>query len=1747
MKNIDLKINNGFARFVMDEKLTILDANNICAIQLNLNKVKLRAGVACLSEVLSQDCVDKIKGYAGGIYGKTLEFTDTIVSESFNNGEDEAKQSENTYQMSVSRIHNDKSDDRDVYVIVFTNLNDIVKYNKDYEKTLFELEVVNKTAIKASVYVVADDDFTLYEGSERYYTYLGYTEYEYQQIIENKGIRTIYPPDREKLKTMFINSTCEEINYDIRVIDKNVRLLWVNVTAKLTDILYNGHRVYFCVINDISSAKTTLIELNKQKRFLELISTSLEGGTKICYNDKKFSFAYVGEELLNFLGYSYDEFMRECNGNMYDLIYEQDAEEAFDMINSWFLSGNYYEVEYRVRKSDGTIAWVMDKGNKIIDENGNEVCVGLIVDVDNTRKIIEKLEESNSELKKLQNSLPGSFGKVTLFEEEFVIRNGNEQLYELLNIDTARNPFGVSMAYEKLGISTSYANEVALRKEENIEYVLSDKNSGKWYMIKATYSGEDYASRYPDYYVMVLDITQQKEAQSQIEFQREKYKMVADILEDIIFEYDCDSDTMVFSDKYKHVFEENPVLFSFKSKLMQGKLNDDSQEDESELLYGNRGPQESNINYLDMLDSIENRKNDGNYYGEYFVNYKGVHSKWYSITASGIYDDDLKLTKIIGALRDIDTIKKEQRKLYDKSRLDSLTGLLNKVSTQEEITKKITEGLVEGVSALIMIDIDDFKSINDVYGHLVGDKVIIAIANILKSSFRNEDVAGRVGGDEFQVFMSGILDREMVVERVASIIEKVKNIPVASVAVSVGIAFTSESETYNVLYNKADSALYSAKRNGKNRYEIYGKVSETKKPEVSTHKSKSEEVLFEKVVEMAFSEFEFKRRMDIIFDYIGYNMELFSIELFKYNEENNNLMLHMKWNMAGFKVFRAEESERAFVDFTSGDEYAIISDKNMLDYTFAQRIAIESTGITGAFQYVIAEGDKRIGAINFAFANPDREFVQKDISKLMGISKLIKLLVLNDVQSGQVINKEFKISAAIKNECEFILEVNPRNGEYDMYVSDENGIDEHVSRGDYTKMMEGAIANRVDEKYKELFSKTYSLTNMLEHFKAGESCISMELVRIINGENIWSRVVALMPDTNIETGKIYVYYYRIDPVRIGQIEDSRRSRAMIKQQSAVEETFEEIYRLRPDEEFIYETGGVMDRFNQIEFVNEYNTFIKNVGDNLIHPDEANEFKTIMRVENLWAEFKNKKMQRYVFRRLSKDNEYLWTEYRITAIKDGTTNKEEFVIMVSAIDNPVFYELLNSKNDADSVHDIHRELERINKANEVDVLTGVYNIQSFYEKTREMFEAYPDKKYAIIRVDVDKFKLINDLYGFSEGDKVLRFLASVIRSEMQDKGTYGRINSDIFCMCISYNSIGDIIYHIEQLINRFDDHHMRFKFVPFFGIYMVDDTSVDVGIMCDWANLALKTVKGNQISRYAFYDTRLRKNILDEKMFENEMEHALASGQFEAYFQPQYDIASASVISAEALVRWNHPVEGVMSPGRFIPVFERNGFIVKVDEFIWEETCKVLRRIIDSGWSPVPISVNVSRLHMYDENLCEKLINLMNKYSLPHRLLVLEVTETVYFDDAELMNRILVKLRNSGFPIAMDDFGSGFSSLNMLQDMRIDELKIDREFLSKSTLTKEGKTIVKYIIAMAHDLKLSVVAEGVETAEQAAFLLEADCHIAQGYYYSRPVECEKFIELAFNPKYQKRIDEEIEKVKEMMEEGKVDAIGEKADI
>lgn len=1707
MKNGNIEIGIGFVRFKADEELSILDANDISIIQLNLNRTNVRSGRERLTNVLSSKVCEQIRQFVGRGVSSTYIFRENIENEQFKDGSDTPTLIENEYQFEISRIQNEDIGGVRVYVLMLTNLVGLRHQEEIFNKKLFEFETLNEVAVDACVYCLEDEECTVFSANDKYYRYLGYSQYEYKQIIENKSIRTVYPPDREKvLKER--NAELEYQDFDMRFISKDAKLLWAKVTLRATDIVVDGVKVVFCIIRDYTEEKLAQIEYNKQKQFMELVETSIEGGTKICFNDRKKSFAYVGTDLLNFLGYSYDEFMTISGGSLYGLIYKSDAEETMDMINTWFNSGNYYEVEYRLCKSDGSIVWVMDKGNKIIDENGEEVCVGLISDIDNTRKIIGKLEESNKEMKKLQNSIPGSFGKVALFEDEMVVRNGNEQFYELFGEE--KNDFaGFSVKYDELGLSKSYINEVAIRRESNIEYVHHRDGSSKWYMIKANYSGDDFARRYPEYYIMVFDITKQEEIKSQANMQREKYKILSDISEDIIFEYDCLTDIMIYSEKYKNTFGNGPVFFSFIKNYVYN---------------------EDDIDYKLVFDSVAQMEDRGRYYGEYKVTSGNVENKWFSIIAIGIREGE-KLLKIIGALRNIDEAKREHEELVDKSRLDSLTKLCNTAFTREQIEKKLTTLFPGETAALIMADIDDFKDINDMYGHPEGDRVLIELAGIFTEIFTENAVIGRVGGDEFQVFVSGILDRKSLTERLDVLFTKAEEFrsdkyPDLRLSISAGVAYASHMDNYSILYNKADSALYSAKENGKNRYEVYGQISRIgASDQTETYKSKSDNIVLERILELAQGNDPNIKKLELILDYIGYNLSLNAIEVFMNREQSDELVLTARWQEGVTRIGNDIVFEETFIDYTKNEDYAVINSQQGGGSFFA----IQFKGISALFQFKIKVSGKLVAAINFTSNDKDRIFGTEDISRLTAVSKLLRLFVIIEDYGNIISGKNVLLAGNILKNSNYVLEVDTFTGEYDMFIINENvrAYTEYMSHGFYDRFIESMISNDVATEYRSFFESRMQLEQIRNYFNEGNDTFSVEYRKGGEMNESYGRIIGTVIE---EESKIVMYFCDLDNLRIDQIFSSVSRGETAARQATIQESFDRVLEILADEDYMKEL--YIKRKSRLENY-EYSQWLYDYRNRKLHEDDADLFYDKMSIGTIRKHFlyNSDPLKFYVKIRNDEDN-FVWNEIKI--LREDINDKNDRYIVL-------FARTGESENIERIIKTDKKPVATLDKSalsdGTIDILTGVYNIQTFYDNTRKMLDEDKDGKYAIIRIDIDKFKLINDLYGFAEGDKVLQFIASVIRSEMQDNGTYGRINSDIFCMCIKYENVSEIVYFVERLVERLDNHHMKLRFVAFFGICIVEDPSVDIGIMCDWANLALRTIKGNRISRYAFYDSRLRKNILDEKKFENEMENALASGQFEAYFQPQYDIGTSKVAAAEALVRWNHPVEGLMSPGRFIPVFERNGFIIKVDEFIWEETCKALRNIIDSGWSPVPISVNVSRMHMYDDKLCDKLLELTNKYSLPHRLLVLEVTETVYFDDALTMNRILAKLRNYGFPIAMDDFGSGFSSLNMLQEMKLDELKIDREFLSKSALTPEGKTIVKYIIGMAKELNLTVVAEGVETAGQAAFLLESDCNIAQGYYYSKPVPLERFLKLTYDPAYQKNIDNMVEAVKKKKEEKK----------
>lgn len=411
----------------------------------------------------------------------------------------------------------------------------------------------------------------------------------------------------------------------------------------------------------------------------------------------------------------------------------------------------------------------------------------------------------------------------------------------------------------------------------------------------------------------------------------------------------------------------------------------------------------------------------------------------------------------------------------------------------------------------------------------------------------------------------------------------------------------------------------------------------------------------------------------------------------------------------------------------------------------------------------------------------------------------------------------------------------------------------------------------------------------------------------------------------------------------------------------------------------------------------------------------------------------------------------------------------------------------------------------------DELTGIYNKQAFYTKTKEMLLDNPDKNFDLLRINIERFKVLNDLFGESTGDKLLRYIGKFLKEINLPLCVSGRLYADNFVVCYEAGK-GDSRRMINTLQMVADSFAINNRTILSFGLYRIDDKTLPVSVMCDRANMALWKAKGNFKNPYCEYDEKMRQQVLKEQKIINAMEMAIQNKEFTLYLQPKYNIEKGTIIGAEALVRWISQENGFISPGDFIPVFENNGFVYEVDKFIWEESCRYLRKWLDEGREVHPISVNVSRIDLYDPKLVKHLVDLREKYQLPSQYLELEITESAYTEDPEQIITITRQLREAGFVILMDDFGTGYSSLNMLKDIQIDVLKLDMGFLKSSDYSAKGGNILTAILKMAESLKMQTIAEGVETKEQVEFLKSIGCKYVQGFYYSKPLPVEDFEKL-----------------------------------
>lgn len=409
----------------------------------------------------------------------------------------------------------------------------------------------------------------------------------------------------------------------------------------------------------------------------------------------------------------------------------------------------------------------------------------------------------------------------------------------------------------------------------------------------------------------------------------------------------------------------------------------------------------------------------------------------------------------------------------------------------------------------------------------------------------------------------------------------------------------------------------------------------------------------------------------------------------------------------------------------------------------------------------------------------------------------------------------------------------------------------------------------------------------------------------------------------------------------------------------------------------------------------------------------------------------------------------------------------------------------------------------------DELTGLLSMNAFYDVAEERLKmAAPDTEYLMMASNIREFKLINDVFGRDAGDRLLKKIASLITELAGPDQAYARIAADKFVLLLPKKEFNEenVLARSREVL--FLEENPEYPVVNHIGIYEITDRNIPIPSMVDRARMAISSIKNNLVQRVAWYEDEMRSSILWEQKVTGSLDEAMSSGQIVPYLQAQVDV-NGKVEGAEVLVRWQHPEEGLMAPGRFIDILENNGRIANLDKFMWEETCRILRKWKDVGRDDMYLSVNISPKDFYFLDIHEVFSGLVKKYDIDPKNLRLEITESIMMTDIEMKLQVIDRLRSDGFIVEMDDFGSGYSSLNLLKDMPVDVLKIDMVFLRKTRDAERAKIILQQIINMAQKLIIPVITEGVETEEQVGFLTDMGCEMFQGYYFAKPISLEEF--------------------------------------
>ncbi len=414
----------------------------------------------------------------------------------------------------------------------------------------------------------------------------------------------------------------------------------------------------------------------------------------------------------------------------------------------------------------------------------------------------------------------------------------------------------------------------------------------------------------------------------------------------------------------------------------------------------------------------------------------------------------------------------------------------------------------------------------------------------------------------------------------------------------------------------------------------------------------------------------------------------------------------------------------------------------------------------------------------------------------------------------------------------------------------------------------------------------------------------------------------------------------------------------------------------------------------------------------------------------------------------------------------------------------------------------------------DKLTGLANLMKFQNDIHNVLIENPTTDYVVTMIDIIDFKSINELHGFQVGDEALCLLAERFSALPTEQGIFGKGVKDEFWYFDTAEAMNETLSmseHIERKIFLDNEVFKNVRLALRYGTYYIEDNEEAVLNIISNTQFAHAMAKKEE-KRHTIFNVETKNKILYETNIANRQEAALMNREFLVFMQPKYQLNTEKIVGAEALVRWVQRDGEVLSPVKFLPIFEKNGFIKQIDMFMFEEVCKIIRNWIKMGITPTKISVNFSRLHLTSSQFVKTLIDIIERYEVPKKYIELELTETVASENEEQLVRVLEEVHKYNLTMAIDDFGSGYSSLGILRKMNFDVIKLDRSFLWDYENEDRSKSIIKNMIELSRDLDSTIVAEGVEREEDVEFLRGIDCDVAQGFYFAKPMIHHDFTEL-----------------------------------